>query len=173
MKTFKSTLKAAQRGFTLIELMIVLAIVGIIAVVAAPIFQDYTISARVSEVNNAWTPLKTAYEIQWSTDNQLPDGLSSNTSATRPLRGYSALSGGSGSTPATGFQWVREVTITTAGAVQFTLIESGDLGDAGGSTPGTITYTPTANGTGTPAAGNPIVWAVSCASGAEAYCPSQ
>jgi type IV pilus assembly protein PilA len=42
-------MKNAQKGFTLIELMIVIAIVGILAAVALPAYQDYTIRARMSE----------------------------------------------------------------------------------------------------------------------------
>lgn len=53
-------MKSIQKGFTLIELMIVVAIIGILAAVALPAYQDYTIRARVSELVLAASGAKTS-----------------------------------------------------------------------------------------------------------------
>lgn len=75
-------MKKVQQGFTLIELMIVIAIIGILAAVALPAYQDYTTRAKLSEGITLASSAKTAVSEHYMSRNSFP---SNNTSA-----GYSS-----------------------------------------------------------------------------------
>ena len=66
MKNLQTIKHNAQKGFTLIELMIVVAIIGILAALAIPAYTDYTIKSRVSEGASLVGSAKTAMEVYWS-----------------------------------------------------------------------------------------------------------
>jgi type IV pilus assembly protein PilA len=78
-------MKRIQRGFTLIELMIVVAIIGILAAIAIPAYQDYTIRAQVSEGLNLAAAAKAAISESYLNTGVAP--------ADRPTAGMSNAPG--------------------------------------------------------------------------------
>ncbi|MBN8464721.1 MAG: pilin [Dechloromonas sp.] len=72
-------MKRVQQGFTLIELMIVVAIIGILAAIALPAYQDYTVRAKVSEIMIAASGQKNSVAEFFQTRQQMPQTASIGT----------------------------------------------------------------------------------------------
>src|SRR5699024_2634846 len=71
--SFQRSAAAGQRGFTLIELMIVVAILAIIMAIAIPAYQDYTIRSQVTEGMNLAGGAKAAVWDYWSSHGAFPN----------------------------------------------------------------------------------------------------
>src|SRR3954470_11130490 len=72
VSTWEIKMKQLQKGFTLIELMIVVAIVGILAAIALPAYQDYVIRSKMSEATAALAACKTSISEYASTKTAWP-----------------------------------------------------------------------------------------------------
>ena len=89
-------MKRVQQGFTLIELMIVVAIVGILAAIALPAYQDYVCRSKMSEAEAAIAACKTSVSEYLSTKNVMPADVSAagcSTTATKYMASLAVTSG--------------------------------------------------------------------------------
>ncbi len=120
-------MRKVQQGFTLIELMIVVAIIGILAAIAIPNYQQYTKKAKFTEVVQATSPFKLAVEACFQ------DQQAVASCGTAGTNGIPSAAGASG--------YVSSVAVGTNGTITATAVSSNGLGGE------TYILTPTTNGT--------------------------
>ncbi len=124
-------MKHLQKGFTLIELMIVVAIIGILAAIAVPAYQDYTIRSRVSEGASLAGATKTAIDVMFSETGNL-SGIPT-TPASLGLAQPASYQG----------KYVASITVGGSGVITVALKTINDLGTASGDN---FTYSPFSRG---------------------------
>jgi type IV pilus assembly protein PilA len=125
-----------QQGFTLIELMIVVAIIGILAALAVPAYQDYTIRSKVSEAASLASAARTAVDVYYSETGTL--SLPAQGGAVNDRHVSLGLSLPTSYTA----KYVNKVEVADDGVITVTLQDLNELGQASAKT---VIYTPRNN----------------------------
>ena len=114
-------LKQVQKGFTLIELMIVIAIIGILAAIAIPAYQNYTIRSQVTEGLSLADGWKTSISEYYAQNGSFPTGF---TTAAAGVAGDISVSG------AVAGKYVGSITIVAAQPGQIVITYTGSQANA-------------------------------------------
>ncbi|CAK0776048.1 Fimbrial protein [Gammaproteobacteria bacterium] len=127
-------MKRTQSGFTLIELMIVVAIIGILAAIAIPAYQDYTLRAKVTEGLNLIAPFKVGAVDFKMTNGHWPAGnasaglMGAASYASKYVRSVTMTSGNAGGTAGSVVQVIYTATADATKLSGKTLTFVGSLG---------------------------------------------
>lgn len=127
-------MKTMQKGFTLIELMIVIAIIGILAAIALPAYQDYTKRSRVSEGLSLAGGVKSALTEYYASNNEWPaNNAAAGIATATDIKGNAVTKVEVSREGATGAAGKGVITVTFNDKVKngATLVMKGEGNDAG------------------------------------------